>query len=74
MTTEDSILTKPIDCFALSDEFWEMVRLNQFHTLGEIVEIPVNKLLKLPYFGYRVLNELITILNCYGMMNVLKES
>ena len=74
MKRDDSILTKPLDCFALSDEFCEMVRINQFHSLGEIVKMPVSKLLKLPYFKYRVLNELLTILNCYGLMDMVNDS
>jgi DNA-directed RNA polymerase alpha subunit len=73
MTDKDTILSKSLDQFALSDEFLEMVRINKFNNLGEIVNIPTEKLLKLPYFGYRVLNELITILNCYHIKSPLNE-
>ncbi len=73
MTDKDTILSKPLDQFALSDEFLEMVRINNFKNLGEIVTIPLEQLLKLPYFGYRVLTELITILNCYHIKSPLNE-
>ncbi|MFT3738459.1 MAG: hypothetical protein QM786_06855 [Breznakibacter sp.] len=68
-----SILDKPLDQFALSAEFLEMVRINNFKNLGEITKIPVQELLKLPYFGYRVLVELMTILKYYKMESVLIE-
>lgn len=70
---EDTILSKSLDQFALSDEFLEMVRINNFNNLGEIVNIPTEKLLKLPCFGYRVLKELLTILNCYHIKSPLNE-
>jgi DNA-directed RNA polymerase alpha subunit len=73
MKDKDTILSKPLDQFALSDEFLEMVRINNFKNLGEIVTIPLEQLLKLPYFGYRVLTELITILNCYHIKSPLNE-
>lgn len=73
MVKDLTILKKPLNHFALSDEFLEMVRINQFKTLGEITDIPVSKLLKLPYFKYRVLNELITILKCYNLDSELSD-
>ena len=73
MVKDHPILKKPLNHFALSDEFLEMVRINQFNNLGEITNIPVSQLLKLPYFGYRVLNELITILKCYKLDSVLSD-
>ena len=73
MVKDQSVLKKPLGHFALSDEFLEMVRINQFKSLGEITDIPVSKLLKLPYFKYRVLNELITILKYYGLDSVLSD-
>jgi hypothetical protein len=73
MVKDYTILTKSLSHFALSDEFLEMVRINQFNNLGEITKIPVSKLLKLPYFGYRVLNELITILKYYDVDSVLSD-
>ena len=69
----NSILDKPLDQFALSAEFLEMVRINNFKSLGEITQIPVHELLKLPYFGYRVLVELMTILKYYKLESALIE-
>ncbi|NVO09029.1 MAG: hypothetical protein HXX16_03615 [Bacteroidales bacterium] len=73
MVKENTILKKPLSHFALSDEFLEMARINRFNNLGEITKVPVSKLLKLPYFGYRVLNELITILKYYDVDSVLSD-
>lgn len=74
MVKDIPILKKPLDQFALSDEFVEMARINHFNNLGEITELPVNELLKLPYFGYRVLNELITILKYYKADSALSDN
>jgi hypothetical protein len=73
MVENHSILEKPLNHFALSDEFQEMVRINNFKNLGEITKIPVHELLKLPYFGYRVLVELMTILKFYKLESALIE-
>jgi len=73
MAKDSPVLKKPLSHFALSDEFLEMARINRFSTLGEITDIPVSKLLKLPYFGYRVLMELITILKHYKIESVLSD-
>lgn len=71
MVENHSILEKPLDEFALSNEFQEMVRINNFRNLGDITRIPVPDLLKLPYFGYRVLAELMTILKFYRIDSLL---
>jgi DNA-directed RNA polymerase alpha subunit len=71
MVGNHSILEKPLDEFALSNEFLEMVRINNFRNLGEITRIPVTDLLKLPYFGYRVLAELMTILKFYKIESAI---
>lgn len=73
MVENHSILDEPLDKFALSAEFQEMVRINNFGSLGEITKIPIPDLLKLPYFGYRVLVELITILKFYKLESEMIE-
>lgn len=73
MVEDHSILDKSLDQFALSAEFLEMVRINNFKNLGEITKVPVPELLKLPYFGYRVLVELMTILKYYKLESELIE-
>lgn len=73
MVENHSILERPLDEFALSNEFLEMVRINDFRNLGEITRIPVPELLKLPYFGYRVLAELMTILKFYKIESALMD-
>jgi len=67
------VLFKPIREIVSSNEFLDMVECNNFNNLHEIVQIPVHKLLQLPNFGYRMLNELITILEKYGLEDMLRE-
>ena len=74
MVENQSILDEPLDKFVLSEEFQEMIRINNFNSLGEITKVPVHELLKLPYFRYRVLVELMTILKFYKLESVLIEN
>ncbi len=73
MVDKDSILLRPISDFALSKEFEEMVRMNNFRNLYEITSFSSNHLLKLPYFNYHVLEELITILKFYKLESMLSD-
>jgi DNA-directed RNA polymerase alpha subunit len=67
------ILKKDIELVATSEEFLEMARENNFHNLGEILEIRVDDLLKRPLFNYRMLSELGSILQSYGLLELLKD-
>ena len=67
------ILEKDIELVATSEEFLEMARENNFHNLGEILEIRVDDLLKRPLFNYRMLSELGSILQFYGLLELLKD-
>jgi DNA-directed RNA polymerase alpha subunit len=67
------ILEKDIELVATSEEFLEMARENNFHNLGEILEIRVDDLLKKPLFNYRMLSELGSILQSYGLLELLKD-
>ena len=67
------ILKKDIEWVATSEEFLEMARENNFHNLGEILEIRVDDLLKRPLFNYRMLSELGSILQSYGLLELLKD-
>ena len=73
MTGEHPILSRPIAELATSEEFLEMARKNHFNNLRDIVKLPVYELVKLPSFGYRMLNELIIILKSYELESVLIE-
>jgi DNA-directed RNA polymerase alpha subunit len=73
MKEKHPILTRPVNELAISDEFLEMARKNHFNNLEDIVKVPVYELVKLPYSGYRILNELIVILKGYGLDSVLIE-
>ena len=67
------ILEKDIALIATSEEFLEMARNNNFHNLKEILEIRVDDLLKRPMFNYRMLSELGSILQSYGLLELLKD-
>jgi len=67
------ILKKDIELVDTSEEFLEMARENNFHNLGEILEIRVDDLLKRPLFNYRMLSELGSILQSYGLLELLKD-
>jgi len=67
------ILKKDIELVATSEEFLEMARENNFHNLGEILEIRADDLLKRPLFNYRMLSELGSILQSYGLLELLKD-
>ena len=67
------ILEKDIALIATSKEFLEMARNNNFHNLEEILEIRVDDLLKRPLFNYRMLSELGSILQSYGLLELLND-
>ena len=67
------ILNKDITLISTSEEFLEMARKNYFRTLNDILENKVNDLLKKPLFNYRMLSELGSILQSYGLLDLLDE-
>lgn len=73
MKEEHPILHKPIETIATSDEFLEMCQINNFKTLSEIIELPVNEMLSKPGFGARMLKELYSILKSYHLEDRIKE-
>jgi hypothetical protein len=73
MKEEHTLLHEPIELIATSDEFLEMCQLNNFKTLNEILELPVNEMLLKPKFGMRMLKELYSILKSNRLEKYLKE-
>lgn len=62
MNETDSILEKPIRFLKVSTEFKVMAQYHDFSNLHELLEINVAELLKMRFFGYRMLRELYHIL------------
>ncbi|MFO8234726.1 MAG: hypothetical protein R6U04_04885 [Bacteroidales bacterium] len=67
------ILNKDITLIPTSEEFLKMARKNHFRTLNDILENKVNDLLKRPFFNFRMLSELGSILQTYGLLDLLDE-
>lgn len=75
MSSESTIviLNRPIDHFAISDEFLEMCLINRFNTLEDIIKYSAKELLQKEKFGARMLKELYTILKAYHLEERLSE-
>ncbi len=73
MNMNHPILVKPIREIPTSMEFQEMAKLNHFENLLQIAQVPVYKLERMPIFGYRMLRELISILETYNLQEILIE-
>lgn len=69
----DQLLTTPIETLDVSMEFNAMANANNFKSIQEIVQIPVYELLQMPRFTFRVLNELISILQTNKLECILIE-
>ncbi len=69
----DPILEYSITQIALSNEFIEMCKVNEFNTLKDILKFPVNALLNKPDFNHRMLIELYSILKMYNLEKHLIE-
>jgi len=73
MSEKLSILEKPIQLLATSQEFLEMCKKNGFENLGNILELHVNDMLRRPEFNHRMLKELYQILDSYNLAGSIKE-
>lgn len=73
MLQKQNMLTKPLAQLPTSNDFIAMAISNHFQNLQEILQYPVNKLMELNGFNYHTLDELIAMLNEYGLQDKLKE-
>lgn len=73
MKMDHPVLLKPIREIPSSKEFQKMAELNHFENLLQIVQIPVYKLERMPTFSYRMLVELISILETHNLQDILIE-
>lgn len=56
------LLQQPITTLGVSDAFVEMASVNGYETLADILHVPLYTLPLKPSSGYRMLRELITLL------------
>ena len=70
---QEPIITKPIESFHMSVEFEQMCLENGFNTYGDILMNDTNQLLIKPGFNYRMLIELLDLLNSINRKHLLKD-
>ncbi len=75
MTREsiDPILRKPIQNLQVSPEFRAMARANGYRTLYDILQWPVYMIPGKKRSGYRIVRELLDILEEHDLLYMLKE-
>ncbi len=69
-TNNDAVLTSPIATLAVSEEFLKMAEANNFSTLQEMLDTPLNEFHALPQSGYRMLREFLNLLDAHGLMEL----
>ena len=67
-----SILDKVIKELDFSPEFLIMAEVNDFQTLSDIASRPLYAFHRLPYSGYRMLRELVNLLDAHGLMHLVR--
>lgn len=68
-----SILQKPIQSLDVSAEFKAMANANEFNTLEEILKEPLHELPFKKQSGYRMLKELLTMLEENGLPELIED-
>lgn len=71
--TTHPILAKPIQGMDASKEFKAMARANGYKTLQDIMEISLGDLPFKPRSGYRMLKELLDILDENGLGRLVED-
>ena len=67
-----NILSLPINTLPLSLEFKAMAKENSFFSLSELVELPIDVLLKHPLFDQRMLFEYLDFLEKNGLEDLIE--
>lgn len=67
------ILKRTISTLEVSREFKRMAKANGYKTLGDILNTSLNELPRRPQSGYRILKELLDILDENGLMELIKD-
>ena len=74
--TEDllhPILLKPIMTLGVSEEFAAMAKANGYATLKDVLKEPLHKFPLKPLSGYRMLKELLAILEEHGLDKLIED-
>ena len=70
---DEHLLHQPIASLPLSPEFSALMGELGIQTLEELIDRPVHEMMQLPGFGYRMLKELIGLMNAHGVRHRLIE-
>jgi len=71
--TNHPILAKPIQGMDVSKEFKAMARANDYRTLQDVIETSLGDLPFKPRSGYRMLKELLDILDENGLVQLVED-
>lgn len=67
------VLHKPIGTLNVSDEFLTMAEANSYNTLDQILKEPLHEIPFKLLSGYRILKELLGILEEHGLENLIED-
>jgi len=67
------ILLKPILTLGVSEEFEAMAKANGYTTLKDVLKEPLYKFPFKPLSGYRMLKELLAILEEHGLDELMED-
>lgn len=67
------LLQQPITTLGVSDAFVEMANVNGYETLADILALPLYSLPFKPSSGYRLLRELLTLLEENGLEGLAED-
>jgi DNA-directed RNA polymerase alpha subunit len=68
-----AILEAAIDSLDVSVEFKAMAKENGFFTLGAMLSVPAQTLVRLPKSGYRLLAEFLQLLEQHDLMHLTDD-
>ena len=69
----DEVLDQPVAQLSVSPEFLQMMQTLHFQTLRDLLQHPAHQLLQMEGFGYRMLKELIALLDRNDLTGCLRE-
>jgi hypothetical protein len=69
----ESTLKQSIQNLNVSREFKAMAHANDFETLEDLFEVPFALIHSLPLSGYRIVKEILVLLENDGLMNLVEE-
>lgn len=72
-SADHPVLQKPIHSLNVSPEFRAMARANGYKTLEDIIKAPLHDLPEKKKSGYRVLKELLDLLEQFGLSQLIND-